>query len=180
LKFDVINFDVNPEITVCIDLFFVNSVMFLLTVSRGKVLYTHAEVLGRIFHPSTAERAVRSLKDICRAIVHARPYQLCSALIVYLVYHAVMVRNTPKNSSFAIPPRVLFRGRRTEASLTIQLEFGEFVHIHEDDTTPRNSLALISTRNVQGSYLFYVITTGKVVARRSWTAIPMSAEVIVA
>jgi hypothetical protein len=95
-------------------------------------------------HTSEAEQSVRSIKDVARAVANSLPYGLCSTLVVYLVYYATFSRNAlcTKGFGYAVPPppRVLFHGRRTNCATERQLAFGEFVHVHEDDTNPRHSM----------------------------------------
>ena len=64
-----------------------------------------------------------------------------------------------------------------------RLEFGEYVQTHEEHDNSLNprtigALALRPTGNVQGGYLFFSLTTGKVINRMHWTPIPMPKEVI--
>jgi hypothetical protein len=65
------------------------------------------------------------------------------------------------------------------------LPFGSYCQVHEEDG-PRNSLAartqgaisLGPSTNRQGGQLFFSLNTGKVISRRSYTALPMPSNVI--
>jgi hypothetical protein len=94
-----------------------------------------------------------------------------------------MINLFPKvNSVGNRSPKELFTGIKTNYIRDCKIGFGEYVQVHEDDqitnTLKERTLAAISLGNLQGSYKFLSLTTGKVVKRRDWTHVPMTGRVI--
>ena len=64
-----------------------------------------------------------------------------------------------------------------------KLEFGDYVQTHEEHDNSMaartiGAIALCPTRNTQGGYFFFSLTTGRVSNRGCWTSFPMPNEVI--
>jgi hypothetical protein len=64
-----------------------------------------------------------------------------------------------------------------------KLEFSEYLQTHEEhnnkmDPRTEGAVALRTTGNAQGSYLFFSLNSGKVVTRNRWTVLPMPDNVI--
>jgi hypothetical protein len=74
-------------------------------------------------------------------------------------------------------------GQYSDYILHGQLEFGEYVQIHEShdnsmSTRTTGAIALRPTGNTQGGYYFMSLSSGHRVNRYAWTALPMPGEVI--
>ena len=64
-----------------------------------------------------------------------------------------------------------------------KLEFGDYVQTHEEHTNDMRSctigaLSLCPTRNSQGGFYFYSLTTGCVITHQRYTLLPMPCKVI--
>ena len=117
------------------------------------------------------------------------PYtHLPKRLIIELVYRNVFWTNsfTSKGGiSKTQSPRSIVTGIEINYKDHCQLEFGEYVHTHEEHDNsmqPRTigALALRPTGNAQGGHFFLSLHTGRVINRRqrAWTRLPMPQEVI--
>jgi hypothetical protein len=138
-------------------------------------------------HVPMAERRIQTLKERCRCICDTLPFtKLPGMLIVQMVSTCNFWLNIfpPKDGiSRKINPRELITGTKIDYNKHIRAEFGEYVQVHEDhDITMRTrttgAIAMKPTRNTQGGHWFYSLTTGRMLDRRQWTALPMPADVI--
>ena len=85
-----------------------------------------------------------------------------------------------------ISPLEAFNGRKPNYKIDIKgISFGDYVqaenpNIQKNGMEPRTlgAIALYPVGNIQGSYFFYVMATGKVVSRDRWELLPIPAEVI--
>ena len=89
----------------------------------------------------------------------------------------------PNGISQTMSPQSILTGHRIEYATHCQLEFGEYVQTHEehDNSMQPRTIGALSLRpmwNVQGSYFFFSLTTGRVLNRNRWTRLPMPNEVI--
>jgi hypothetical protein len=80
-------------------------------------------------------------------------------------------------------PRTIITGHSVDYSKHCHLEFGTYVQTHEDHnnsmaTCTTGAIALRPIGNIQGGYYFFSLSTGRVLNRNHWTALPMPAEVI--
>ena len=81
---------------------------------------------------------------------------------------------TPQWISQTMSPLAILMGHRIEYATHCQLEFGEYVQAHEEHDNsmqPRTigAISLRPTGNVQGGYIFFSLTTGRVLNRNRWT-----------
>ena len=82
-----------------------------------------------------------------------------------------------------LSPRAIVIGTLIDYNKHCKLEFGTYVQVHEEHdnsmaTRTTGAIALRPTGNEQGGYYFYSLTSGRVLNRNHWTALPMPAEVI--
>jgi hypothetical protein len=133
------------------------------------------------------ERFIRTVKERIRATYNSLPFErLPTRLVTEMVNSAVFWWNSfPGNSAISdcLSPSEIVLRRGLDYQKHCQLEFGEYVQTHEatDNTmAPRTvgALALRPSGNAQGGHLFYSLSTGKVLHRNHWTALPMPQEVI--
>ena len=85
--------------------------------------------------------------------------------------------------SDTLSPRAMIVGTQIDYAKHCKLEFGTYVQTHEEHDNSMaegttGAIALRPTGNAQGGYYFFSLTTGRVLNRNRWTALPMSAEVI--
>ena len=158
---------------------------------RGElaVLGVTLNVVSKDEHVPEIERFIRTNKERVRAEYCMLPYtHLPKRLIIELVYRNVFWTNsfTSKGGiSKTQSPRSIVTGIEINYKDHCQLEFGEYVHTHEEHDNsmqPRTigALALRPTGNAQGGHFFLSLHTGRVINRRqrAWTRLPMPQEVI--
>ena len=80
-------------------------------------------------------------------------------------------------------PRTIITGRHVDYNKHCKYEFGQYVRVYDqhDNTTYRRTtvaLALRPTRNAQGNFYFFSLTTGRVLNRVHATPLPMPDDVI--
>jgi len=136
-------------------------------------------------HVPEVERTIRQVKERVRSFHTTLPYKLDELLVVHLVYYCVAAINSIPRSGDSESPREQFTGVKIDYLRDCKVGFGEYVQVHEDDEItntmkPRTNgaLALGPVGNAQGSYKFLMLSTWKVVQRRTWTSLPISQEVI--
>ena len=138
-------------------------------------------------HVPEAERYIRTVKGRTRSIYNTVPFKKMPArMIIELVYYCIFCWNAfpPKGGiSKTTSPRELITGMKIDYEKHCQLEFGEYVQVHEDHdnsmaTRSTGAIALRPTGNAQGGYYFFSLSTGRRLNRNNWTALPMPNEVI--
>jgi hypothetical protein len=82
-----------------------------------------------------------------------------------------------------INPRELITVIEIDCNKNIQVEFGEYLQVHEDhgNTIHTRTTSAITTKptgNAQGGHWFYILATGKMLDRRRCTPLPMPSDVI--
>jgi hypothetical protein len=142
---------------------------------------SHAE------HVPEIERHIWTIKERMRCIYNTLPFQrMPDRMVIEMVYASNFWLNSfPPESGISdtLSPRAIITGQTIDFHKHCQLEFGTYVQTHEDHdnsmaTRTTGALALRSTGNDQGSYFFFSLTTGRILNRNHWTALPMPAEVI--
>ena len=141
-------------------------------------------------HVAEIERRIRVVKERARAIINTLPYpKLPKRMIVELMYFVTMWLNSfPVKGGISQKwsPRELLRRHKLDARLHCKAEFGAYCEVH-DEPTPTNTMqrrthatiCLGPTGNLQGSYKFFCLTTGKKLTRRNFTVIPGVPQTII-
>jgi hypothetical protein len=138
-------------------------------------------------HVGEIERFIRTMKERIRATYNSLPFErLPTRLVTEMVNSAVFWWNSfPGNSAISdcLSPSEIVLRQGLDYQKHCQLEFGEYIQTHEatdNSMAPRTvgALALRPSGNAQGGHLFYSLSTGKVLHRNHWTALPMPQEVI--
>ena len=80
-------------------------------------------------------------------------------------------------------PRTLLTGQTWSYTTHCKLEFGDYVQTHKEHDNSMaaqiiGEIALCPTRNTQGGFFFFSLTTGRVLNRGGWTSLPMPNAVI--
>jgi len=144
-------------------------------------------ITGRDEHVPEVERYIRTLKERIRGVYNTLPFKTMPRnMMVELVKYANFWLNSfPKTDGISktLSPRTIVTGRSVNYSKHCKLEFGEYCQTHEqhnNSMAPRTigAIALRPTGNLQGTYLFMSLDTGRIIARNNWNVIPMSNEVI--
>ena len=115
------------------------------------------------------------------------PFQrIPTRIIIELTYYSVFWLNTFPTAggiSDTLSPRTIIVGSTIDYAQHCRIEFGTYVQTretHDNSMTPRttSALALLPTNNHQGGHLFFSLSTGKILNRNHWTALPMPLEVV--
>jgi hypothetical protein len=210
------------DTSIFIDLFFINKLVFLLSISQGFNLLVvrflndkkansaetaisdiiatylkHNVIIKRIVcdgesgisalkskieskgialeqcskneHVGIIERAGRQMKERVRAFITTLPYTLTNEMLIYLVYYVIyMINYFPKSTTYieGVAPKTKLTGNVLDYNIDCQLEFGEFVHANEDNSSTNSmksrtfpAIALGPVGNVYGSYYFLNLET---------------------
>jgi hypothetical protein len=116
------------------------------TVSRGE-------------HVPDIERYIRTVKERCRCMYHAVPFQsFPKRIIIEMAYAAVFWLNAfpvADGISERFSPRALIIGQDVDFNKHCSLEFGTYVQVHEEHNNTMlarttGAIALRPTGNVQG------------------------------
>jgi hypothetical protein len=138
-------------------------------------------------HVPVAERWIHTLKERCWCIYNTLPFKkLPGMMMVQMVSTCNFWLNIfpPKYGiSRNINTRELIPGTRIDYNKHIQVEFGEYVQIHEehDNTMHTRTTGVIATKptgNAQGGHWFYILATVRMLDHRRWTPLPMPPDVI--
>ncbi len=140
-------------------------------------------------HVGEIERKIRVIKERARGAVNTLPYpQLPRLMTIELMHFCVMWMNAfPVKSAVSEKwsPRELSSRHKLDAKYHRKTPFGAYCEVHTDpDITntmePRTKwgICLGPTGNMQGSYKFMSISTGKKIVRREFTEMPMTVSVM--
>jgi hypothetical protein len=138
-------------------------------------------------HVPEVERYIRTIKERARSVYNTVPFKkMPGVMIVELVHGSNYWLNmfpARDGVSSTQSPRRIMTGQYSDYTLHGQLEFGEYVQIHEShdnsmSTRTTGAIALRPTGNTQGGYYFMSLSSGHRVSRYAWTALPMPGEVI--
>ena len=140
-------------------------------------------------HVSEAERTIRTLKERMRGLVATLPFErLPRRMKIEFIYFMMLWMNAfPVKSGISqrYSPRELLLRWRLDYKKHCRVEPGTYCEVHDEPVLtntmmPRTheATALGPTGNLQGSVKFYCTTTGRVLKRRSFTPMPMPAQVI--
>jgi hypothetical protein len=140
-------------------------------------------------HVPKIKRQIRMIKERVRATIHTLPFKVIPlTMLIELIYSSTLWINAlpPKGGvSFTLSPRNIMTGIQFEYQKHCRLQISSYVQAHQEPS-PTNTQAaqtvgaicLGPTGNIQGSYKFLNLRTGKRITRRRWTQLPMPQEVI--
>jgi len=141
-------------------------------------------------HVPEIERRIRLIKERGRGVLNILPFKKLPRLIlIELIYHVVLWLNAfpLKNSGVSanLSPRELVIRHMYDFKKHCRAQFGSYCEVH-DEPVPTNSMTsrttpaivLGPTGNLQGTYKFFSLTTGKKLKRRQFTPYPMPDTVI--
>jgi Reverse transcriptase (RNA-dependent DNA polymerase) len=140
-------------------------------------------------HVPEVERVIRTIKERNRATTDALPFvNYPKVMKMEMLKNAVIWLNMFPHAdgvSETMSPRTIMTGVRAKFTTHCRVLFGAYCEVHnENDPSntmrPRTSsaIALNPTGNLQGSYYFMSLATGKRISRRRWTELPYTQEVI--
>ncbi len=140
-------------------------------------------------HVPEVERCIRLIKERCRGILNTLPFKkMPQIMLVELIYHVVLWLNAfPKKSevSETLSPREIVMRHKLDFAKHCRALFGSYCKTH-DEPVPMNTMitqwtpaiVLGPTGNLQGTYKFFSLETGKKMKCRKFTACPMPDLVI--
>ena len=136
-------------------------------------------------HVGEVERSVRTIKERLRSCIHGLPFTRVPKLFIrHLVADVVRCLNQfpwKNGVSDTLSPAALVTGHPSPDFHHMQLEFGAYVQVFEDNSPtnpPRarslGAIALDPTGNAQGDYNFLSLATGAKISRHQWTELPIT------
>ena len=136
-------------------------------------------------HVGKIKRKVRVIKERARGTTNTLPYSIMPKLmIIELMHHVVMWMNSfPVKSGISEKwsPRELVARHKLDAKLHCKAPFGSYCEVHMDPNItntmePRTNWAIClgPTGNMQGSYKFLSLNTGKKIVKRNFTEMPIT------
>jgi hypothetical protein len=140
-------------------------------------------------HVPEIERAIHTIKERNRSTVNGLPFKHYPKILkLELINQAVSWLNMfphTDGASNTMSPRTILTGTTADYVTHCRAPIGAYCEVHnENDPSntekPRTSraIALNPTGNLQGSYRFLSLDTGKRISRRRWTELPITEEII--
>ena len=140
-------------------------------------------------HAGEIERKIRVIKESARGTFNTLPYKkIPRVVVIELLHFCVMWMNSfpiKLGISEKWSPRELVSRTKLDAKLHCRAPFGSYCEMHIDpDITnmlePRTNWAICMgpMGNLQGSYKFLSLVTGKKVTQRKFTKMPVTDVVI--
>jgi len=135
------------------------------------------------------ERWIRTIKERAQCALATMPFRrLPNMILIHLLYFLTMwLNNFPSKMGISsiYCPRELLNRSCLSASKHCRAEFGTYRKVHEEPS-PFNTMAsrtqpaicLGPTGNMQGSYRFFSLSTGRVIVRCNFTVFPMPDNII--
>ena len=140
-------------------------------------------------HVPEIKQRVRVVKEKSSATKHGLPFSRMPKLIaMFIAFAAAKMLNLfpPKGGASAIlSPRTIMSGKTLDHKKHFALRIGQHCQVHQEDA-PCNSqlprtkgaIALGPGGNLQGSFKFVALDSGKKITRRNWDVIPMTDAVV--
>ncbi len=140
-------------------------------------------------HVPEIERRIRVIKERGRALLNTLPFtQMPQVILIELIYHVVLWLNAfPSKSGISetLSPREIVLRHKLDFKLHCRAPFGSYCEAHDEPEPTNNmvsrsmpSIVLGPTGNLQGTYKFFSLVTGKKIKRRRLTRYPMPDSVI--
>jgi hypothetical protein len=134
-------------------------------------------------HEPYIERRIRVVKEQTRAVCHSIPFtQIPVKRLTHMVFFVVKMLNYFPSDYHS--PKTIISGQTLNYE-QCSLPFGTYCQVHEEDGQRNNFVARTSgaimvgpLSNQQGGHLFISLNSGRVLARRLWTVVPMPQSVI--
>ena len=140
-------------------------------------------------HVPEIERRIRLIKERGRGILNTLPFKkMPRVILIELIYHVVLWLNAfPCKSGISdtLSPRELVYRHRLDFAKHFRAPFGSYCEVHDEPAPTNNmvsrsvpAIVLGPTGNLQGTYKFFSLATGKKIKRRRFTRYPMPDSVI--
>jgi hypothetical protein len=140
-------------------------------------------------HVPEVERRIRLIKEHGRGILNTLPFKkMTQIMLIELIYHVVLWLNafpTKSGVSETLLPCEIVMRHKLNFTKHCKAQFGSYCEAH-DEPVPTNTMVTRSTPatvlgptgNLQGTYKFFSLETGKMIKRCKLTAYPMQDSVI--
>ena len=140
-------------------------------------------------HIPLIEQQIRVIKECIHATRHLLPFKAIPLLmLIKMVHTCVKWINAfpPKGGmSRTMSPRTIMTGTHPNYKSDCRLAFGAYVQAHQEPS-PSNSqeartvgaICLGLSGNIQGSFKFLNLATGRKITCQRWTLLPIPQEVI--
>jgi hypothetical protein len=142
-------------------------------------------------HVPEVERKIRTVNERVRRVITNLPFNtLPPAIIVHAVVFSVMwwLNYFPPKGGISktISPQTIVTGMPPDAEKHCQIPFGAYAQVHVEPNPSNDAMtsqtvggiSLGPTGNLQGTYHFLSLLTGRVIKARSFTPLPMPKEVV--
>jgi len=140
-------------------------------------------------HVPEIERRIRVIKERGRALLNTLPFtKMPQIILIELIYHVVLWLNAfPSKSGISetLSPREIVLRHKLDFKKHCKAPFGSYCEAHNEPAPTNNmasrstpSIVLGPTGNLQGTYKFFSLITGKKIKRRHLTRYPMPDSVI--
>ncbi len=140
-------------------------------------------------HVPEVERRIRLIKKCGRGILNTLLFKkMPQIMLIELIYHVVLWLNafpTKSGVSETLSPREIVMRHKLDFTKHCRAQFGSYCKAH-DEPVPTNTMVTRSTPaivlgptgNLQGTYNFFSLETGKKIKHHKFTAYPMPDLVI--
>jgi hypothetical protein len=141
-------------------------------------------------HVPEIERAIRTIKERNRTTVSSLPFRHYPKILkLALVSQAVSWLNIftrDDGISDTMSPRTIVTNTTADYATHCRVPMGAYCEVHNENDpsnteTPHTSpaISLNPTGNLQGSYRFLSLDSGKRISRRRWTELPIITEAVI-
>ena len=143
---------------------------------------TDIDVVGAGTHVASAEREGRVVKERCRMILAALPYELAARFMRYLVMFVVTRLNLMPRAGDggSLCPRERFTGKKIQFKRELEIGFGDYAEVFSKPEQTNSmeqrtisAIALCPAGNDQGAWKFYDILSCTVVVKTQWKVLPI-------
>jgi len=150
-------------------------------------LGVEVNVTAKKEHVPEIERQHRVIKEKARAVIQTLPFRnMPRKMRIALIQNVVFwLNNIPKTGQDHSPKDLICGEQRLNYKTNCRLPFGAYAQVHNDQSITNTmisrttgAISLGSVGNMQGTYHFMSLRTGDIIVRRTWTELPMPAEVI--
>jgi hypothetical protein len=141
-------------------------------------------------HVPEIERKIRTVKERIRGTITMLPFRIIpTIMITHAVIFSTMWLNffPPKGGvSLTLSPQAIVTGLSPDAERHCRIPFGGYAQVHVEASSSNDvmvsrtvgGISLGPTGNIQGTYKFMSLLTGKLIKARSFTPLPMPDDVI--
>ena len=161
-------------------------------ILRGSLLNlgVHMNICAPGEHVPEVERKISTIKERVQAVITTLPFSKIPPIITAhaVIFSVMWVKFFPPKGGISntLSPQAIVTGLSPNAERHCRLPFGAYAQVHADNTQSNSAMisrtigaiCLGPTGNIQGTYKFMSLLTGRLIKARSFTPLPMPEEVI--